>query len=1445
MDFNEIISFEGGINTDDTPQGVPKGDYRDFSYCRLGYNSGNAYAVETSDGTLVIPNAQIDDADQILGATPWLKNNSIVYFVFKADLDHQIWVYDITNQTHTLAVQGSELNFSRDWPIFHSNIIDDILKWTDGRWDPQMYEADGTRLFNPPYQINLAKALESPTPNGYYPVIDLQTIDAIKWPLDPPRVSYFTDPNRQDNKLRNKLFKFIIQPIYENGEVGVWSMYSNLDLPQQSELIPGTNWVFLNNSNGIRIQFNTGPKIIRKFNLAVQQFDKDSFGAEPPFGIFLQLDKEQDSLPDNEIWSVEFYGGASTVAAVNVFKNYDRLPVIADCQEYLPTNQLTYVNFREGYNKPSEPYEILNVNVEYNLNEIDWNAWAAIDFQVVYNFASSTITTDNNSFEAAGVNAIFPYSAGFIFFAPAPTSASISQVVYQLTQQDIDTALASGPNIVDWNKAIMEIVCDSFMDQLGYAQGSAVVVGLAVQYQFTSGPNVGGSNPKVKTVKQTLATPSLKAGATHEFGIVYGDRAFRDSTVYTVDSMNLFVPWFYDIDRSGLSNPDNPFTINADFTINHIPPVWADRYWIVAKPATEILSFGQYTTNANSLVPGQQGYVSSIKLDEVTRNRYVIAIDKYYVTQNLGASIRHQIKIGDKIRFIRRRLDAPGTDASQIAYLPYLELDVVDYNPAGEGFDGRQVVYTNIFDTSLIETAAGLSSVSEQLFGQLIEIYTPRPSIDDTGNIFVSTWKDVSEAIEIRNAHTEDRAHGAPPKYYLTVGIPPGGSTTIIYMNGDFSFLEGSGQSITIHYDDGTSTVFPVGVIVTFAKYNPSSNITGFVLPGVVPDSSMSYITFDNIYQSVSNLSSLAAARFELDYGDVYVRQRNYQTGMAGGSSQAYYFVEDPNYSDYWLSNIHNTGRTRVEDQNAKMIHRQATAIHSDSFIFGTQINGLSSFSLDNQNIEDMNPIFGPVVRAYMSGREGKTLKCLQPKKENSIYIQYYPNEVGSDSTVRVSNRTFASWFDYKSLLGCSNSGATAILPNGSTMYFDNNTGVFVYSGGNGQIQVSEIDPDTGKDYKFRTKTKELAKSYNASPNPMVRTYVNESVGEVGFAFRFDVPYTGIAYGAFDGEVLPYFRIDGDVQYLYGYDIVLVFEESGNTYSGNINYVFYDEESNYTFIGIEGVTPSIDDYNQPGYYYTTSGLSYDHVVFDYVNMRWRSTYDYNFQQFCNLGQTLVGWGVDNQLYLHNQPNEWNFHGDSFTQKVSFVSNEQPLMLKRYQDISLISDDLFSITAQSESNKSYPLGMKTIMPTNLISTYEGYGKVNYRKNLYDPKFFNNNNTCSSYYNPPSQLINGWVFDFDQSTLVGQVVTILQAGGDIFTGEVLTAVYDAINDWTLVTLQGQQPDSNNVPGTWYYSDIAMWNGEDIRANALTHTLEYDPTINNTGSVLVSVGIKGVLS
>jgi hypothetical protein len=1443
MSFNEIITFEGGLNTDDTPQSMPKGDYRDFSYCRLGYNSGNAFAVVTSKGTVHIINNGITEADKVLGATQWQKTNSIVYFVYKSTSIHEIWSYSIDNQTHTLVVQNSVLNFSRDWPIFHANVIDDILKWTDGRWDAQMYDVDGNRLFNPPYQIDLQKAID-----GYYNLVDLRVIDAIKWPMDPPRLEYITDDTRNDNKLRKKLFRFAIQPIYENNEPGVWSMYTSLELPVVSELITGTNFMFLNNDNGIRITFNTGPKIIRKFNLAVQQYDPSLFGAEPPFGVFLELDKSIDGIADGFSYSVVYYGDVSTKPVQNIFQNYDRLPVVADCQEYLPTNQLTYVNFREGYDKIE-----IDVELDYNVTEIENNPFSAVSFDLNYPpiAGPASFTTDTDEFNA---NVLFPFSAGMVFWGPSPTSAGYGLLTYQISSGDIAIALA-GATIMDQNVAIVQIIGNSFMNQLGYAPGTANPLGNAVSYSFVSlDDNQNGQlDPTIRTTRQTNPRPSLKVGATHRFGIVYGDRAYRDGTVLTNDSMNLFVPWFYDIDRSTFNNPQNPFTVLPRITINHQPPVWATKYWIVAQPATEILSFGHYTvTNA---VP----YGSAITLDSSVNNRYIIEIDNYYQRKNLGVNIAHQIQKGDRVRFIRQRPEGDQVNMSTFEYLPYIELEVLDFDINGSISDGvpRQRIFVTLFDTGSIEDDFTLSLGN--LFGQLIEVYTPRPAVDDNGSLFVSVFKDVYGPMDIINPHTDDRAHDISYQYFVNIDRTDPGDPFFFINNDVTSLLLFSGFRAYVYNPVG-AFIEENNVIVSSATYNAKTNRTILTFLGLgVIEPNFGYVTLTiDVPQIFTDGVFFQSAVLNMDYGDVYLRSRNYGTGLAGDSAVYYYIVEDPNYSDYWASNIHQAGRMRVQDPNGKMTHRQATAIHSDSFIVGTQINGLSSFALDNSNVEDMNPIFGGVIRAYMSGREGKTLKCLQPKKENSIYIQFYPNEVGSDSTVRVSNRTFASWFDYKSLLGCSDAGATAILPNGSTIYFDNNTGVFVYSGGNGQMTVSEIDQDTGKDYKFRTKTKQLARSYNSSSEPMVRTYVNESVGEVGFAFRFDVPYSGPAFGAFnppidDGE---YFRIDGDVEYLYGYDIVISFSElnegTGNIYSGNINYVFFDEENNYTLIGLDGVTPSIDDYNVEGYYFTTSNINYDHVVFDYVNMKWRSTYDYNFSQFCNLGQTLIGWGADNRLYVHNFDTYLNFHGESFVQKVSFVSNENPLLLKRYQDITLISDDLFLIEAQSEPNRSYPRGMKTTMPTNLISTYEGYGKVNYRKNLYDPRYFDANNISTSSYNPPGQPINGWELDFDQLSISGETITIIQpSDGQIFTGVVTYANYDPLSDRTLirltnpVTAEPIEPSTNGVEGSWYLSERALVNGEDIRANAVTHTLTYNPAINDEPSVLFSVGIKGVLS
>ena len=75
-----------------------------------------------------------------------------------------------------------------------------------------------------------------------------------------------------------------------------------------------------------------------------------------------------------------------------------------------------------------------------------------------------------------------------------------------------------------------------------------------------------------------------------------------------------------------------------------------------------------------------------------------------------------------------------------------------------------------------------------------------------------------------------------------------------------------------------------------------------------------------------------------------------------------------------------------------------------------------------------------------------------------------------------------------------------------------------------------------------------------------------------------------------------------------------------------------------------------------------------------------------------------------------------------------------------------------------------------------------------------------------------------------------------------------VYNSGPNTTDIEIVGLEPGTTGITGKWYLSEKVLLNGEDVRANALTHTLSYDPAApgaSGEGSVLFSVGIKGVLS
>jgi len=353
------------------------------------------------------------------------------------------------------------------------------------------------------------------------------------------------DPNRADNKLRRKLFRFRVQYIYENSEETAWSLWSNLALPSQSEFISGSNWPDSSADNRLDVTFDTGPNVVKKINLAVQIYSENTGGAETEFGLFYQLDKSDPNvvISDNSTFTYQFFGNVSTKPISNASKNYDRLPLTAKCQTAIENTRLTYSNFREGYDKIE-----IDIRTDYSLNEIDWIAGdgPAID---------GTFSDVTNEFILRSDYDVttFPFQKGMTFSFGNVDFGSAS---YSLTQEDISNALAEA-TVQDQNIYIFQVMGDAISDQLGLASGTAT--GGAFYEYTTVFAGTGNWSFTLNTNRQTLATPSLKVGATHQFGIVYGDRAQRDGTVLTNDYLNVFIPWYSDVDTSDFTDPINRF----------------------------------------------------------------------------------------------------------------------------------------------------------------------------------------------------------------------------------------------------------------------------------------------------------------------------------------------------------------------------------------------------------------------------------------------------------------------------------------------------------------------------------------------------------------------------------------------------------------------------------------------------------------------------------------------------------------------------------------------------------------------------------------------------------------------------------------------------------------------------------------------------------------------
>ena len=1251
------ITFLGGINTDDDVRFITEGDYRSSKYARTGSaEDQNMGALESMPGNILIDNPDYPEGvNTVVGSAKWIENNSIIYFVFNDQGYHSIWTYKldtkeikkvISNLTITIPLPppldpitaetyaGEALNFQVKNKIYHANVIDNILYWTDG--------------YNPPRKLDINSAITFIESNGLseegYNAASFVSVEEASKTMDvlkaPPTViieaEYQTNPDKNFNKLYGNQYQFRYQYVYENNEESKWSMISKQPFPTVSEFVAGRNTIDALADNEIKLTYNTGSVNVRQINFAYRR------GENGPWLVFKQLDKRQEDIiiPPYSENELIFDDNTAPIGASLTDILYDNVPQIAQCQEILSNQSLAYANFYADY----DLVENINVTTERNLTEL-YEASNNTIFALIGNSYSGLDeeSEDYCRFEVTVYEANFWYyeEGDVLVFTLKAEDNDYKKYYYRITSEEAQYPLdypnnyhARYKNLFSNIKTYFESEFNlnmSYFSSLStcYFQFNGLIGSKDTEENSVSNPQGDYIfwQTKCNITRSNKCQKSLKKGSKKVFGIQYYDRGNRSNTVQTTPGMILEVPFpgqedlssfQYNIDEFGRSQ--SAYTVNPKFTINHLPPDWATHYSILVKKDELISSFMQ--TTITYVAQGSSINTLVFQLDKVPVQTSV----DFYTAKYQGATFYHTPSRGDRVRFISGEYlknplpESEGEDASQIISSSYItnykEVEVLSYDASTNQIIVNEFDYISLFGGSMLG------------FGALCEIYTPK--------------KDVAEDIwyEIEKFDIIDdngfRYHGGNTQNQTV------DQAAIIESNyGDIYYRKrelatGVDFAIFANYSD----------VVLDSLTKRKWTITWNNDPSPEERGTYTFTTWFNRFFGGSATYTATTGYFNRFLGltNVYNDQYIFLPTMIS----RFYFIEDFNYSDYYVSDGHGRGRIGIENNKTVRTHYKTGVIHSAQYVMGSFINGLSSFDTLG-NAEYLDDTFGPVNRLK---QVGYTLKALQDRKEVSIYIQRsYATSGDGTGQLAYASKTFGGVNPSETLYGCIHPGSVLIIEN-NMYYYDYYSGTVVRSSSNGQYDLS------GLKYKFNY-------------------WITNKTTQIGTVEQKDV----------FGEL-----------YQSKYEPIAFVDETNSEYTLNFVKYFYPVDKPAQVLGNK-IYYQYDSNDAPIFDYMEDRWK---TFVDY-DLYWAETLGANVFTFKrdDLYEHNVAFLEDGTA------NELNFYGEQKTMSVEFVLNQDAIVIKRPLSIGLRSNKLFDLTKVStKGNASYPVMESKLYPNN-FKLKEGY------------------------------------------------------------------------------------------------------------------------------------------
>lgn len=1015
--IKHIQSFTGGMNTDLSPKLMPSDTVLYMLNCHVFSSAeGNMGVVSNIRGNIKIEFPLPDGTNKTIGWAADEERSNLYFFIYNSLGYHGIYRYNaVDNAVIPVLVSRIDTDdidifkWREEDLILHANVIGNNL----------LYWCVRGNVRHPARKINISKAMDS-SESGYGSTILEEWTRAYKRTSDyAPRAEYFTDPDKGYNRLYGRLFKFAQRFIYDDGEISNWSDWSRVPTPDL-EAFAGESSV-PNENNGLRILLESGGRLVERIEVAVQQTNPDG-GATPWVSVDV-LDKKQLGISDGTTFEYLFFNDGALEPIgdqLKIYRNYSYLPKDPFCQEFT-NNALIYSNFHEGFPvvntdiRHSVRYEDLFVGAEEEdkLNEpqIDY-----IPIGKDYEYMRKIL--------GMGVGSAYYYIIGKIHIGPDVKRGNIFKV-RMFGPGGTNWYYEASAGIGDDSRTIANRLAESFRTNNNFTNRRSYVkpveseVGGGHSFEFKVYNKRGESylsvttdvNPvNYSTLKdQGQSINLIKNGSSTRYAIVYDDEDGRVTAGYGTSANTVKIASVNEL--GGIKKPI------VSFEIHHRPPAWA-RYWRLVR--TEDMVYGSFIQILIQKTVEYETPAGDVYTDLVVGSLFT------YQSIHPNTTLRYEFKKGDRVRLIAN-YDPDLPDSEWVVSPDAKDFEVLAYMP--------EVVHTINEDVEVNGTATvKVAEAKEDHIGSFIRINGSEREIISVPSVNEYALSDTLSSGDPTN----------PTRKYP--------SYEIINSRGVIRIKNDPNNPIEADPDSGS---FPLVEV-----YSPSigqSSIDEEMFADFGAKFPIINWGTDQAYHggNVQNQDAAQPAIVEVSDGNVYVRTREFPTSNHPTSPQVIYgLVEDPSYSDFYVSDLSNNGRRFPLDRGDGEVLFDERVRFSNNYIQGTRINGLNDF--DNLDRKDYNDKYGAIERIWFE--EGRLFVFKHLKDAWApIYSSIITDNTGVELLAK-SDQLLPDKLEYYAWDGGVGGNPESIARLGTQFYHVSpNSMIVARLGGNGVDPVSKM----------------------------------------------------------------------------------------------------------------------------------------------------------------------------------------------------------------------------------------------------------------------------------------------------------------------------------------------------------------------------------------------------